>query len=211
MGFANLPYRPALQNPPAAVCWSRMSAPQAQGGAGPAEQTLLDAAGVEQAIERMFGQMAETLPGDAPVALVGLRSRGDELARRLMARLAAAGRHDVLHGTLDITLYRDDVSKRAVQPVVRASEIDFDLDEAFVVLVDDVLHTGRTIRAALAALMDYGRPAVIRLAVLADRGGRELPIAPDYVGTTLHLAGDDPRRVFVELKEIDGRDRVYLK
>ncbi len=175
------------------------------------EQTLLDAAGVAGALDNIYAQIVAAMPEAGPVALVGLRSRGDELAERLLDRLAAAGRNDVDHGALDITLYRDDLSKRAVQPTVRATEIDFDLDDAWVCLVDDVLHTGRTIRAALAALMDYGRPAVIRLAVLVDRGGRELPIQPDFIGETLDLAADDARRVYLELEEADGVDRVFLK
>lgn len=175
------------------------------------EQTVLDPDGIADALGRMFDQLADAMPDDRPVALIGLRSRGDLLAERLIDRLADAGRDDVAHGALDITLYRDDVSKRAVQPVVRATEIDFDLDDAWVVLVDDVLHTGRTIRAAMDALMDYGRPAVIRLAVLVDRGGRELPIAPDFVGHALELDAGDPRRVFLELEEEDGTDRVYLR
>lgn len=158
----------------------------------------------------MGRQIFDRLPGDCPVALVGLRSRGDQIALRLLKALGAA-KADVLHGTLDITLYRDDVSKRAVQPTVQATEIAFDLDGVCVILVDDVLHTGRTIRAAMSALMDYGRPAIIRLAVLVDRGGRELPIAPDFVGETLDLAESDARRVYVELAETDGHDRVYLK
>ncbi len=175
--------------------------------------TVLDAAGVKAAIARLCRQIADALPPGQqaqPVALVGLRSRGDELAGRLMGCLSA-GRTDLLRGTLDITLYRDDVSKRAVQPTVQATEIEFDLDNAFVILVDDVLHTGRTIRAAMDALMDFGRPAVIRLAVLVDRGGRELPIAPDFVGHRLELPADDPRRVYVELADTDQQDRVYLK
>ena len=159
----------------------------------------------------MFEHISASLPRDCPVAIVGLRSRGDELARRLIDRLTAAGRRDLHHGTLDITLYSDDLSKRAVQPAVRATEIDFNLDDAWVLLVDDVLNTGRTIRSALDALMDYGRPAVIRLAVLVDRGGRELPIAPDFVGKRLPLGPGEGRRVYVELSEADGRDRVYLK
>lgn len=175
-----------------------------------AEQTLLDAPAVAAALEQMCRQIADALPADCPVALVGLRSRGDEIARRLIGCLSRT-RTGLLHGTLDITLYRDDLSKRAVQPTVQSTEIDFDLDGVCVVLVDDVLNTGRTIRSALDALMDYGRPAVIRLAVLVDRGGRELPIAPDFVGTRLDLPAGETRRVFVELAEADGRDRVYLR
>lgn len=175
--------------------------------------TVLDAVGVKAAIGRVCRQITAALADaepDQPVALIGLRSRGDELAGRLMSCLAAT-RADLLRGTLDITLYRDDVSKRAVQPTVQATEIEFDLDNAFVILVDDVLHTGRTIRAAMDALMDFGRPAIIRLAVLVDRGGRELPIAPDFVGHRLALSPDDPRRVYLELAETDQQDRVYLK
>jgi pyrimidine operon attenuation protein/uracil phosphoribosyltransferase len=175
------------------------------------EQTILDAAGVAKALDRLFKQITKALGADAPIALIGLRSRGDELAERLLDRFADAGRDDIRHGALDATLYRDDVSKRMVQPTVQATEIDFDLDDLVIVLVDDVLHTGRTIRAALDALMGYGRPASIRLAVLVDRGGREVPICPDFVGHRLALDADDPRRVFLELEDTDGDDRVYLK
>ncbi|MCG3179125.1 MAG: Bifunctional protein pyrR [Phycisphaerae bacterium] len=180
-------------------------------GSAGSEETLLDAAGVKRAMDHLCREIAGALPGDCPVAIIGLRSRGDELAARLIERLAEGGRGDLLHGTLDITLYRDDVSKRMIQPQVRATVIDFDLDDACVVLVDDVLHTGRTIRAAMDALMDYGRPAAVRLAVLVDRGGREMPICPDFVGKTLKLSPSDSRRVYLDLAETDGADRVYLK
>lgn len=175
------------------------------------QETLLDPADIDAAINRLTGQIAAAMPKSQSVALVGLRSHGDQIARRIMDRLHAAGYSQLLHGALDITLYRDDLSKHAVQPTVRATEIEFDLDDACVILVDDVLNTGRTIRAAISALMDYGRPAVIRLAVLVDRGGRELPIAPDYVGQTLTLRLDEERRVYVELAETDGADRVFLQ
>lgn len=164
----------------------RTSKSASKTGPQPAEQTLLDEQAVSLALERMCRQISDHLPDDCPVALVGLRSRGDELALRLL-KCVSRRRKDLLHGTLDITLYRDDVSKRAVQPIVRATEIDFDLDGACVILVDDVLHTGRTIRAAMSALMDYGRPAVIRLAVLVDRGGRELPVQADYAAARVAL------------------------
>lgn len=144
-------------------------------------------------------------------ALVGIRSRGDVLARRLAERF----KDDILAGrvgSLDITLYRDDLSEIGAQPIVRTTDIPFDIDGLNVVLVDDVLMTGRSIRAALQSLMDLGRPKRVWLSVLVDRGGRELPIAPDHVG--LDLSGDQlaaGEHVDVNLKPTDDRDAVVVR
>jgi len=142
------------------------------------------------------------------LALIGIRSRGDVLARRLSNSLSDQGLQVLHHGVLDITLYRDDLDKVGGQARVRATEIDFDITDCVVILVDDVIFTGRTVRAALDALIDLGRPDAIRLAVLVDRGGRELPIQPDFVGLNLP---DAKTHVQVELKETDGDDRIILQ
>ncbi|MEM6459108.1 MAG: phosphoribosyltransferase family protein [Planctomycetota bacterium] len=168
-------------------------------------RVLADRDGVGRRVEEMAawvdGLRRET-PGRA-FALVGVRSRGDVIARRVAERL---GIPDV--GVLDITLYRDDLSEATTQPVVRTTEIDFDLDGRSVVLIDDVLMTGRSVRAALASLMDLGRPRRVWLAVMVDRGlgVRELPIAADFAAMT----EDGPGRVKVELTPTDDADRVVL-
>ena len=149
------------------------------------------------------------VPGPAP-ALVGIHTRGAVLARRLHALVGELNGSEIPLGDIDISFYRDDLPGRdpAAQPVVHSSHIDFDLDGRTVVLVDDVLFTGRTVRAAIDALFDYGRPARVQLAVLADRGHRELPIRPDYVGKNLPTARSE--RVNVRVAEIDGRDEVTI-
>ena len=152
--------------------------------------------------------------GIAELALVGIRTRGVPIARRLAALIhdiASAGGHEVPTGALDITLYRDDLMRHAVgpQPVVRKTEIAFSIDDKRILLVDDVLYTGRTIRAALDALIDFGRPKAIQLVVLVDRGHRELPIKADYVGKNLPTSSS--QSVQVHLLEVDGRDEVEIQ
>ena len=142
------------------------------------------------------------------VALVGIHRRGAVLAQRLRRLLADLLEHDVPLGELDISFYRDDVGSRPEAPVVHSSRLDFDVDGRTVVIVDDVLYTGRTVRAAIEALFDYGRPAKVQLAVLADRGHRELPIRPDYVGKNLPTSRDE--RIQVQLVEVDEIDSVLL-
>ncbi len=153
------------------------------------------------------GREAEQPTG---LALVGIHTRGAVIARRLHALVGELSGSEVPLGDLDISFYRDDVGGRdpGAQPVVHASHIDFDLDGRTVVLVDDVLFTGRTVRAAIDALFDYGRPDRVQLAVLADRGHRELPIRPDYVGKNLPTAREE--RVFVRLEETDEVDEVTI-
>jgi pyrimidine operon attenuation protein/uracil phosphoribosyltransferase len=145
------------------------------------------------------------------VSLVGVRSRGVPLARRIAAVLGNAGGEDVATGALDITLYRDDLMRTAVgpQPVVRKTEIPFSIDDRTIVLVDDVLYTGRTTRAALDALIDFGRPRAIQLVVLVDRGHRELPIKADYVGKNVPTSRKES--VQVRLHELDGVDEVVVE
>jgi len=168
---------------------------------------LLSAEQVEQAIDRLYEAVIAQLPSTERIAVVGIRTRGETLAGRFVRRLGAR-KQKIDHGILDITFYRDDLSRRRGAPLVRATEIDFDLDDTWVLLVDDVLQTGRSIRAALDALHDFGRPKVIRLAVLIDRGGRELPIAADFVGR--QLQAEPGQRIQVRLKENDGEEGVFL-
>lgn len=173
-----------------------------------AGEEVLAAEGLAEALERLAGEIAERF-GDAPgLVLVGVKRRGDLLARRLSQRLAERLGREVPVGSLDITLYRDDFDSLSEQPIVGQTEIAFPLEGRTVVLVDDVLFTGRTVRAALDELLDLGRPARIVLAVLIDRGGRELPICADIVGQTLAVEPGD--QVQVLLSELDGRDAVLL-
>ena len=146
--------------------------------------------------------------GEGPFALIGIRSRGDEVAERVKAVLNAKGIEPEF-GVLDISLYRDDFEHLHENPKLQGSEIDFPLEGARLILVDDVLFTGRTIRAALDALSDYGRPGKVELAVLIDRGHRELPIQPDYVGIALETARRD--HVYVSLQATDGEDKIEIK
>src|SRR5256886_256168 len=177
-------------------------------------QTLLDADALGRTLSRIAHEIIEGNPELDEVALVGIQTRGVPLARRL-ARLIEerAGAAPAL-GAVDITFYRDDVQVRGgeaplhAQPVVRETQLDFPLEGRTVVLVDDVLYTGRTIRAAIDALFDYGRPARVQLAVLVDRGHRELPIRPDYVGKNLPTAREE--RIQVQLLEVDEVDQVLL-
>ncbi|MFW6133257.1 MAG: bifunctional pyr operon transcriptional regulator/uracil phosphoribosyltransferase PyrR [Planctomycetota bacterium] len=169
----------------------------------------LTAKQVREAIDRLYGQVLDHLPNDAAVAVIGIRTRGETLAGRIVSRLEA-DRPDrtVRYGVLDITFYRDDLSRRRGAPLVRATEIDFDLDDTWVLLVDDVLQTGRSVRAALDALADFGRPRIVRLVALVDRGGRELPIAADFVGERVDAAPGS--RVQVRLEETDGTEGVFI-
>jgi len=169
---------------------------------------LLTAQQVAEALDRLYELVSSALPRSDPLAVIGIRTRGETLARRIVERLRTGRNTPIDYGVLDITFYRDDLSLRKGMPLVRATEIDFDLDGKVVLLVDDVLATGRSVRAAMDALVDFGRPRAIRLAVLVDRGGRELPIAADFVGATLE--GPRGTRVQVHLAEYDGEDGVYL-
>ena len=169
---------------------------------------ILDGAGISRALTRIAHEVLERNKGTDGVVLVGLRSRGIELARRLSKKLKEIERVEVPVGALDVTLYRDDLGKVGVQPVVRKTEIPFTVDEKKVVLVDDVLYTGRTIRAAMDSLMDLGRPRLIQLAVLVDRGHRELPVRADYVGKNVPTSQQE--QVQVLLEEEDGVDRVVI-
>ena len=145
---------------------------------------IMDKDQMERSLQRMAHEIIEQNRGLEKIRLVGIRSRGVPLAERLSSYLKLISNQEVPVGILDITLYRDDLSTISHQPVIKGSAIDFDIEDAVVVLVDDVLYTGRTVRAAIDALMDFGRPKQIQLAVLIDRGHRELPIKADYVGSS---------------------------
>jgi pyrimidine operon attenuation protein/uracil phosphoribosyltransferase len=174
------------------------------------ERVVLDRDDLRRTLKRIAHEISEKNPGPEGLALVGIHTRGTVLAGRLHTLVGELTGSAVPLGDIDISLYRDDVTERApdAQPVVHASHLDFDLSGRTVVLVDDVLFTGRTVRAAIDALFDYGRPARIQLAVLCDRGHRELPIRPDYVGKNLPTARDE--HVHVRLEEIDGLDEVAI-
>ena len=170
---------------------------------------VLDEAALERALTRISHEILERNSGATTLAFVGLRTRGVTLAERLADRIAAIDGTKVPVGTLDITLYRDDLGLKTDQPRVRGTDIPFPVKGRTIVLVDDVLFTGRSIRAALDALIDLGRPKMIQLAVLIDRGHRELPIRPDYVGKNLPTSRRES--VAVRLREHDGEDRVVIE
>jgi pyrimidine operon attenuation protein / uracil phosphoribosyltransferase len=171
---------------------------------------VMDADRVSRALTRIAHEIVERNRGVGGLALIGVRSRGVPLARRLAAALKVISGDDVPTGALDITLYRDDLMRHQVgpQPLVRKTEIPFSIDDVNIILVDDVLYTGRTTRAALDALIDFGRPKAIQLVVLVDRGHRELPVKADYVGKNIPTSRQESVRV--RLLEIDGTDEVVL-
>jgi pyrimidine operon attenuation protein/uracil phosphoribosyltransferase len=171
----------------------------------------MDADRIGRTLTRIAHEIVERNKGVDGLALVGIRTRGVHIARRLGRTLKDITGDDVLTGALDITLYRDDLMRHAVgpQPLVRRTEIQFSIDDRTILLVDDVLYTGRTTRAALDALIDFGRPKAIQLVVLVDRGHRELPIKADYVGKNLPTSREES--VQVHLQESDGSDEVLLE
>lgn len=169
---------------------------------------IMDAEQMRRAITRIAHEILEANKGVADVRLVGIRTRGVPLARRMAARIREIEGVELPVGVLDITLYRDDLTTIAHQPVIHKTEIPFSVDGKVIVLVDDVLFTGRTVRAALDALIDLGRPRRIQLAVLVDRGHRELPIRADFVGKNTPTSLEEV--IKVELVEVDGVDRVSI-
>jgi len=169
---------------------------------------IMDKEQMERSLQRMAHEIIEQNRGLEKIRLVGIRSRGVPLAERLSSYLKLISNQEVPVGILDITLYRDDLSTISHQPVIKGSAIDFDIEDAVVVLVDDVLYTGRTVRAAIDALMDFGRPKQIQLAVLIDRGHRELPIKADYVGKNVPTSKEEI--IKVSLEETDGEDSVKI-
>jgi pyrimidine operon attenuation protein/uracil phosphoribosyltransferase len=172
---------------------------------------VMDADRIGRTLTRIAHEILERNRAVDELALVGIRTRGVPLARRLRTIISTINQHEVPTGALDITLYRDDLMRHAVgaQPVIRSTEIPFSIDDKRILLVDDVLYTGRTIRAALDALIEFGRPKTIQLVVLVDRGHRELPIKADYVGKNLPTS--PAQSVQVHLTEVDGRDEVEIR
>jgi pyrimidine operon attenuation protein/uracil phosphoribosyltransferase len=173
-------------------------------------QTHYNAADLGQMIDALASEIVAAFPPAAgPLTVVGIRTRGEVLAERLVRLLELRGHRNIARGVLDITLYRDDLSEIGPRPMVRPTHIDSDINGKPLILVDDVLFTGRTVRAALDALADFGRPRAIKLAVLVDRGGRELPIQPDFVAL---VQRDVPltHRVKVKLVERDGSDEIVI-
>jgi pyrimidine operon attenuation protein/uracil phosphoribosyltransferase len=172
---------------------------------------VMDADRMGRTLTRIAHEIVERNRGVEELAFVGIRRRGVPIAQRLARSIREINTHEIPTGALDITLYRDDLMRHAVgpQPVVRRTEIPFSIDDRRILLVDDVLYTGRTIRAALDALIDFGRPKSIQLVVLVDRGHRELPIKADYVGKNLPTALS--QSVQVHLTEIDGCDEVEIQ
>ena len=174
-------------------------------------KVILDSKQIEQVLRDLTNSIISDTPPDLDIAVIGIRSRGEVLAQRLSSRLSQELGKDVLCGILDITLYRDDLNSPCgnSQPHVRTTEIGFNIDDKIIILVDDVLYTGRSTRAAMAALVDLGRPRAIKLAVLVDRVGREMPIHADYAGYKTDVAPG--KFVQVNLVESDGKDEVVIE
>lgn len=173
------------------------------------KKELIDGEGINRALTRIAHEIVEKNEGLDELVLIGIRTRGVPLADRIADRLEEIEEERVQTGALDITLYRDDLTEVAESPVVHKTEIPFDINEKKVVLVDDVLYTGRTVRAALDALMDLGRPQKVQLAILVDRGHRELPIRPDYVGENIPTSHREV--IEVNLEEVDEGDSVLIR
>jgi len=173
-----------------------------------AARSTMDSDEIRRAITRLGHEIVERQGGTDGLVLIGIQRRGVVLAHRLADAIAAAERVRLPIGALDISLYRDDLSELAKYPIVRPTELPFDITDRTVVLVDDVLFTGRTVRAAMDALIDFGRPCAVRLVVLVDRGHRELPIRADHVGRNIPTARTE--RVNVHVQELDGIDEVEL-
>ena len=169
---------------------------------------LLDKDDIDRALQRMAHEIVERVKTTEDIAIIGIKNRGAYLGERLAKKIENISGSAVPVGALDITLYRDDLTEASSQPVVHATEIDFDIEGKKIILVDDVLYSGRTIRCALDALIDFGRPGQIQLAVLIDRGHRELPIRADYVGKNVPTSLKET--VEVRLTEADGKDEVVL-
>ncbi len=172
-------------------------------------EIILDEKKMKRAITRLTHEILEHNTDPKSLAIIGIVTRGAHLAKRIAALIKELEDIEVPVGLMDISLYRDDVHSKLDQPIVQATEILFELGNRNVILVDDVLYTGRTIRAALSQIVDFGRPSTVQLAELVDRGHRELPIKADFVGVNIPTARDD--RVVVEVKEKDGRDLVYVE
>ncbi len=173
------------------------------------KKIIMNKAEIDRTIKRMAYEIVEKNYGVDDLVIIGIQKRGVHLANRIALKIKEMESVDVPVGVLDITLYRDDLNSAADQPIVRETKIPFNIDRKKIVLVDDVLFTGRTVRAALDELIDFGRPKLIRLAVLIDRGNREFPIQPDFVGKVFPASIKE--LICVELKEVDKNERVVLK
>jgi pyrimidine operon attenuation protein/uracil phosphoribosyltransferase len=169
---------------------------------------IIDTEGLSRTITRLAHEILERNKGTKNLVLIGMRTRGEFIAERIKNKITEIENNEPSYGVLDVTLYRDDFRTRLKQPEISVTSITFDVNEKDVVLIDDVLYTGRTVRAALDALMDLGRPNTIQLCVLVDRGHRELPIRADFVGKNIPTSINEEVRV--KLSEIDGEDAVYL-
>jgi pyrimidine operon attenuation protein/uracil phosphoribosyltransferase len=178
----------------------------------PGQTVVLDRDDIRRTLVRIAHEIVEKNPpdgGGGPIGLVGIHRRGAILAQRLHVLTSELLDTAVPLGDVDISFYRDDLATRPAAPVVHASHLEFAIDGRTIVIVDDVLYTGRTVRSAIDAIFDYGRPARVQLAVLVDRGHRELPIRPDYVGKNLPTSQD--QRIYVHVDEVDGRDEVTIQ
>lgn len=172
------------------------------------KQTVIDAKGFVRTVNRLAHEILERNKGAETIGIVGIRTRGDFLARRIAHKITEMEKFPVPIGSLDITLYRDDLRGKINQPQLKTTDILYDITQKNIILVDDVLYTGRTVRSALNALMDIGRPASIQLAVLIDRGHRQLPIKADFVGKNIPTSFE--QQIQVMMSEVDGEDAVHL-
>lgn len=172
------------------------------------KEKIMDADDIERTLNRLAYEIIEKNRGSKNLAVIGIRTRGEFIAKRIADKISKIENRKIQIGTLDITFYRDDVRLRLRQPEVKTTEINFSIDDKDIILVDDVLFTGRTVRAALDALMDFGRPKTVQLAVLIDRGNRELPIQADFVGKRVKTSLNE--EIKVKLREVDGEDSVLL-
>lgn len=169
---------------------------------------IIDETGLKRIITRISHEILERNKGSKGIVLLGMRTRGEFLANRIFEKIKDIENIELPLGVLDVTLYRDDFRTRLKQPEVSVTNITFDMNDKNIILIDDVLYTGRTVRSALGAIMDMGRPTTIQLCVLVDRGHRELPIKADYVGKNIPTSIDE--EIKVKMSEIDGEDAVYL-
>jgi pyrimidine operon attenuation protein/uracil phosphoribosyltransferase len=169
---------------------------------------VVDTEGLDRILTRISHEILEKNKGSQNIILMGMRTRGEFLARRIQSKLKTFDGADLPLGVLDVTLYRDDFRMRIKQPEVSVSDITFDINEKHIILVDDVLYTGRTVRSAMNAIMDLGRPASIQLCILVDRGHRELPIRADYVGKNIPTSLNE--EIKVRMTEVDEEDAIYL-
>lgn len=172
------------------------------------EKIILSSKELDRKLTRIVHEIIENNNGVKNVAIVGIKTRGEFLGKRIVKKIKSIEKKNIPFGTLDITLYRDDLRNSLTLPELKETNIPFNVDQASIILVDDVLFTGRTIRAAIDAILDFGRPSSIQLAVLIDRGLRELPIQPDYVG--INIETNSKQKINVFLKETDGEEKVVL-